>query len=174
MRSSKPYSNATFTKRVDHDGGRHRPSRAPSEPRHCPQCGAVYVKRRWIAATQPGAAAFAQVSQAMICPACDAAAKGFVRGHLRLEGSFVRAHRTEVEALLRNEADRAAEDNPTARIIRWEDGPDGALMVGTTTEHLTERLGHAVHRAFGGKIDYGFSHENKFARAVWRRDDPIP
>lgn len=110
----------------------------------------------------------------MVCPACDAAAKGLVRGHLRLEGSFVPAHRKEIEALLRNEAERAAEDNPTGRIIRWEDGPDGTLVIGTTTEHLTERLGHAIHKAFGGEIDYGFSHENKFARAVWRRDAPTP
>jgi hypothetical protein len=42
--------------------------------------------------------------------------------------------------------------------------------VTTTTEHLVERLGRAVRRAFGGTIDYGFSHGNKFARATWRRD----
>lgn len=174
MRSSKPYSNVTFTKRVDREAGRHRAPKAPREPLHCPQCGAIYVKRRWIAGTRPGTAALAQDSEPKICPACEAAAKGFIRGHLRMEGSFLRTHRAEIEALLRNEASRAAEDNPTARIIRWEDGTKGELTIGTTTEHLTERLGHALHRAFGGEIDYGFSHENKFARAVWRRDEPVP
>jgi hypothetical protein len=174
MRTAKPYTNVTFTKRVDRDAGRHRPSRAPSEPRYCTECGAVYVKRRWIIGTRPGAEALRQEAQASTCPACDAAAKGFIRGHLRLEGSFVQAHRAEIEALLRNEAARAAEDNPTARIIRWEDGTNGSFTIGTTTEHLTERLGHAVRRAFAGEIDYGFSHDNKLARAVWHRDEPVP
>lgn len=173
MRSAKPYTNVTFTKRVDRDAGRHRPSKALTEPRCCPQCGAVYIKRRWIAGTHPGAEALGRNAIATTCPACDASAKGFVRGHLRLEGSFVQMHRAELETLLRNEANRAAEDNPTARIIRWENGPKGSFTVGTTTEHLTERLGHAVHRAFGGHINYGFSHENKFARAVWHRDAPV-
>jgi len=171
MRTSKPYSNATFTKRVDHDGGRHHTRRAPSEPRYCPHCGAVYAKRRWVTGNHPGLVALAPGAISTTCPACAAAATGVARGHLKLEGSFVAAHRLELEALLRNEAGRAAEDNPTGRIMEWKNGPRGTFSVATTTEHLTQRLGHAVHKAFGGQIRYGFSHENKLARAVWRRDD---
>ena len=53
MRSQKPYTNATFTHRVDHEAGRHRPPRAPGEPRVCGTCGAVYRGRRWAPAA-PG------------------------------------------------------------------------------------------------------------------------
>jgi hypothetical protein len=98
-----------------------------------------------------------------------AEAQGTGRGTLRLEGAFVGAHGAELEQLLRNEAARAAEDNPLARIIRWDRSPDG-ILVSTTTEHLVERLGRAVKHAFAGTIDYGFSHANKEAHAVWRRD----
>lgn len=171
MRTTKPYTNATFTKRVDYDGGRHRTKRAPTEPRFCPHCGAVYSKRRWVAGDRPHLIATVPPAISTTCPACAAAATGMVRGHLKLEGAFVGAHRAELEALLKNEADRASEDNPTGRIIRWENGPHGSFSIGTTTEHLTQRLGHAVHRAFGGQVRYGFSHGNKFARAVWHRDD---
>jgi hypothetical protein len=72
--------------------------------------------------------------------------------------------------LLENEAERAGEDNPLARILgrNWE-GTTG-LTVSTTTEHLAERLGHALERAFGGEVTFTFSHENKLARVAWRRD----
>ena len=171
MRTTKPYTNATFTKRVDYDGGRHRTKRAPTEPRYCPHCGAVYAKRRWVAPGHTGLVTLAAPAISTTCPACAAVATGVARGHLKLEGSFVAAHRHELEALLRNEAGRAADDNPTVRIMRWENGPRGSFSIATTTEHLTQRLGHALNRAFGGQIRYGFSHANKFARAVWRRDD---
>ncbi len=47
MRSGKRYSNATFTKRVDHDAGRHRTRRSDPEPAYCQSCGAIWAERRW-------------------------------------------------------------------------------------------------------------------------------
>ena len=44
------------------------------------------------------------------------------------------------------------------------------LLVETTTEHMAQRLGHALSRAFAGKVTYDFSHENKVARVNWHRD----
>ncbi len=32
VRSDKPYTNVTFTKRVDHEAGRHCPPKAQTEP----------------------------------------------------------------------------------------------------------------------------------------------
>ena len=46
MRNNKRYSNATFTKRVDHEAGRHHTRRAVKEPAVCASCGAVYANRR--------------------------------------------------------------------------------------------------------------------------------
>lgn len=170
MRTNKRYSNVPFSKRVDYDGGRHRPSRARKEPLVCRTCGAVYSKRRWIGPTDVRAFLLRAGAHATTCPACDMMKKGLVRGYLRLEGAFVPPHRAELERLLKREAERAAEDNPLGRIVRWDTSRPDSLTVATTTEHLVERLGHAVHRSYGGTIDYGFSHGNKFARATWRRD----
>ena len=50
MRSNKRYTNTTFTKRVDHEAGRHHTKRAAKEPAVCASCGAVYANRRWILA----------------------------------------------------------------------------------------------------------------------------
>jgi hypothetical protein len=171
MRSNKRYSNVTFTKRVDYEGGAHRPPRAPKGALVCKTCGAVYTKRRWVLGSEYRAYLARGTARPAICPACDMQAKGQVGGYLRLEGAFVNPHRAELERLLKREAGRAAEDNPLGRILRLEHDPAGALTVATTTEHLVERLGRAVHRAFGGTIDFGFSHNDKFARATWRRDE---
>jgi hypothetical protein len=95
---------------------------------------------------------------------------GVPSGYVYLEGAFLIAHRDEIERLLRNEAERAGEDNPLARIMLWKEIAPGKLTLSTTTEHLAQRLGHALEKAFDGTVDYDFSHENKLARVSWRRD----
>jgi hypothetical protein len=171
MRTSKPYTNATFTHRVDHDGGRHRQGRAPAEPLVCRDCRAVYTRRRWVAGTSQRARALAGAAREVLCPACQMKHEGNARGFFTLEGGFFTAHRAEIERLLRAEEGRAIEDNPTGRILTWDKSAPAKLTITTSTEHLVERLGHAVQNAYGGKMDYGFSHEDKIARGTWRRDE---
>jgi hypothetical protein len=170
MRSRKPYTNATFTKRVDHEAGRHRPSRVSSEPAVCERCGAVYAKRRWSVANSSSESKHKRrLPKTTVCPACVQQRTGEPRGFVYLDGTFFSVHHEEIEHLLRNEAERAAEDNPLARIMKWNRGEDHKLTVTTTTEHLAQRLGRALEKAFGGATNYDFSHENKLARVTWQR-----
>ena len=173
MPARRKYSNATFTKRVDHEAGRHRPARAISEPAVCKQCGAVYANRRWGAASSTSTKcgnAHSGATQITLCPACKQQRSGEPHGFVFLDGDFFSAHREEIEQLLRNETKRAAEDNPLARTMEFKRGDGHKLTVSTTTEHLAQRLGHALEKAFGGSVHYDFSHENKLARVSWRRD----
>lgn len=170
MRGNKRFTNTTFTKRVDHDGGRHRTGRARSEPATCKRCGAVYANRRWTAAQNTANIQTDQrAMQLTVCPACKQAADGEPRGFVYLDGAFVAGHRKEIENLILNEAKRASEDNPLARILELKEHDGHKLTVTTTTEHLAQRLGHAVEKAFGGEVQYNFSHENKIARVSWQR-----
>jgi len=172
MQSKKPYTNATFTKRVDHEAGRHRPSRALSEPAVCEACGAVYANRRWTAAgsgSEDNERKHLQPAQMTVCPACTQQRTGEPRGFVFLDGSFFVAHHEEIEQLLHNEAERAAEDNPLARIMEWKRDDSHKLTVTTTTEHLAQRLGNALEKAYGGNTHYDFSHENKLARVNCQR-----
>jgi hypothetical protein len=52
----------------------------------------------------------------------------------------------------------------------WEEEKSGRVVVTTTTPHLAQRLGHALEKAFSGRVHYDFSHENPLARVWWRRD----
>ena len=173
MPNKKKYTNATFTKRVDHEAGRHRTLRAASEPQTCQDCGAVYANRRWNAASKEAVSdkrKYSRPSQVTVCPTCMQIRSGEPRGFVYLDGSFSVTHHDEIEQLLRNEAQRAAEDNPLARIMECKRGDGHNFTVTTTTEHLAQRLGHALEKAFGGNIRYDFSHENKLARVNWLRE----
>jgi hypothetical protein len=173
MKTSKPWTNETFTKRVDHEAGRHRPPRTPRGARVCQHCGAVYEKRRWVAAASTRSASLrALAAPALtICPACRMIADQRFGGEVRISGGYVPAHRAAIERLVRNEAARAAEDNPTAAIVSLDRPAPRRLVVRTTTEHLAQRIGHALHKAMHGQVRYRFSHENKFAHVTWTRDE---
>jgi hypothetical protein len=112
----------------------------------------VYLKRRWVLKTDPRAEALATDAEPTLCPACHMKKNHSVGGYLTVTGEFFLQHREEIETLLRREEER------------------DALTVETTTEHLVERLGRALHGAYKGEIDFGFSHGNKFARAQWSRN----
>ena len=173
MRTSKRYSNATITKRVDHEAGRHRTPRALAEPATCTRCGAIYCERRWRSATiarESGKPKPWRPANYVLCPACKQQQEGLPSGFVYLDGAFLAAHREEVERLLRNETERAAANNPLARIMSLLPDKKGRLTVTTTTEHLAERLGRALERAFDGEVRFDFSHENKLARVYWHRD----
>ncbi len=171
MRTSKHYTNTNFTKRVDHAAG-HAPARALAEPCVCKECGAMYLDRRWtLGAADPMSLDHQRWSppQLVTCPACKQIEEGVPGGLVHLEGAFFQAHRDEIERMMKNEAARAAEDNPLARIMKLEEAGENRLTVLTTTEHLAQRLGHALEKAFCGKAEYRFSHENKLTHVYWKR-----
>lgn len=175
MRGNKTFTNTTFTKRVDHLGGEHRPARAIAEPAMCRDCGSIYTKRRWTApgpsseTRKPGKQSHWRPAQTTVCPACKQKNDDQPRGLVFLDGDFFPTHREEIENLLRNEAQRAGDDNVLSRIIDAKEGKGHKLTITTTTEHLAQRLGHALEKTFGGDVQYDFSHENKLARVSWRR-----
>lgn len=172
MRNQKKYTNATFTKRVDHEGGMHRPPRPGVEPAVCEICGAVYADKRWSlrsASIDNDTGRHWKPSRLTICPACTQIRQGIVGGYVSVGGSFLKGHRREIESLLRNEELRELQDNPLSRIMNWRDRKD-RIEIETTNEHIAQRLGNALKRAFDGDVNYDFSHENKVARVTWRRD----
>jgi len=194
-KSVKKYTNEAWTKRVDHEAGRHRTRRAPAEPLVCEVCSDVYSDRRWTIPAvskvrrKPTTIDYAtrewapvkenggkkkrlrsQEPKVVVCPACQRRRAGVPSGFVHLEGAYLNERSEEIRHFLQKEAERAAEDNPLARIMRWETDEKGRPTLATTTEHLAQRLGHALEKAFKGEVRYDFSHENKLAHVYWRRD----
>jgi hypothetical protein len=173
MPNKKSPTNVTFRKRVDHQAGRTLGPRVPGEPQVCRECRSVYLNRRWRALEVTSGKEkpeFWQAVQITICPACKQQHTHIPQGFVYVYGDFFATHCDEIEQLLRNEAARAADDNPLARIMEWERSDIDTLALATTTELLAKRLGRALEKAFSGKVHYDFSHENKLARVRWHRD----
>lgn len=78
-----------------------------------------------------------------LCPACKQQRNGEPRGFVFLNGDFFSAHSEEIEQLLRNEARRAAEDNPF--VDEWDEiqGDRIVIMVGEKPDdHKAHSIGH--------------------------------
>jgi NMD protein affecting ribosome stability and mRNA decay len=171
IKSNKRYTNATYTKRVDHEAGQHHTPRNQTEPAVCTECNAVYRNRRWVQDVpktvkppEPW-----QSARMVVCPACKQKNEGVFGGYVEIDGAFYNAHHDEIEKLLKNEAMRISEKNPLAQIMKLERGKN-KLTITTTTEHLAQRLGRALQKAYCGDVEYDFSDENKLARVKWHRE----
>jgi hypothetical protein len=168
--NEKRYTNQTFTRRVDHDGGTHRPRQKMKGAAHCAACGAVYSNGKWSSKEAAGAGAVEAAGlKPTICPGCYQVENELPGGYLNVTGSFLREHNAEVSNLIANEVREAQDENPLSQVVKQEES-DGKMVVETTTEHLAQRLGHALKRAYAGAVTYDFSHENKVVRVSWHRD----
>ena len=172
MNSTKRYTDQTFTKRVDHEGGARRAAKKLSEPAFCPRCESLYSDGHWLSpsiARENAKHEHWRPATEVICPACKQIENHIVGGYVTMSGGFIVKHHDEIIDLIENEANRAAEDNPLSRVMQLSDSGDRTI-VETTSEHLAQRLGHALNKAYSGEVKYDFSHENKVARVNWHRD----
>ncbi len=171
MRNNKKYTNATFTKRVDHESG-HASKKRISEPAICEKCEAIYVKGRWTfeKSVLENDGFKKDVPLNTVCPACLQIETGIPAGFVYLRGEFLREHQEEIENLLKNEEEKIAHTNPLARIMDFKK-TSKRTTVTTTTEHLAQHFGRVLKNAYGGDVSYDFSHENKLARVYWERDE---
>lgn len=131
----------------------------------CPTCQASYRNGRWTWETPPIG------SYSHVCPACDQIAKGDAGGELHLAGAFLAAHRAEIEACLRNVEAREKREHPLKRIMSILDEED-EVVVRVTDPKLVIQLGHALERAYDGKLELPATTADRSspARGRWRRD----
>jgi hypothetical protein len=167
MRSAAKKYNTNYKKKVDIDRDTFLPRLSPKEIIQCAGCGAFYHRRHWTL-TAPAGITLPIHTHPIYCPACRKIRERRASGELHIAGVGV-GERDEVLRLLRNEEFRAREKNPLERIMRMED-EKGRWKLQTTTEKLAQRLGRSLRKARGGKVDYKWSHNNKFVRVLWDKD----
>lgn len=141
----------------------YRMKRKLREPAQCPDCGAVYRAGHWRWATaEPG-------TYAERCPACHRIHDRFPAGRVTLEGEFLRSHREEVIARVRNCEKAEKREHPLERIMAIEDAEGGGVLVTTTGTHLARRIGVALHDAHKGEVEFHYNREENLLRVLWRR-----
>lgn len=163
--AAKNYNNS-YRRKIDVDRDTFLPRRSPAGIIQCRGCGAFYHRQRW-SLTAPVGFTPAARGRGVFCPACQKIKAHSVSGEVYLHGVAER-DRGEILRLLRNEEAQARDKNPLERIMLLAAAGDG-WRVETTTEKLAQRLGRCLRKARGGKVNYSWSHNNKFVRVVWQQ-----
>jgi hypothetical protein len=138
----------------------YEPRLKPSEPRVCRECGAVYQRGRWCWAVAPPG------SHRVACPACQRAHDHLPAGTLTLTGPFVLSHRDELLAIVANVEAREKSEHPMHRVLAIEQHPESVVVL-TSDLHLPRRIGEALARAHGGKLDASFLEDEYRVLARW-------
>ncbi len=128
------------------------------EPAFCPDCSAVRDNGRWRRGDRPAGA------HEDLCPACRRINDRCPAGNLNLGGNFLKEHRSEIIGLAQNEEQKEKGEHPLHRIIRIEEGDDSIEDI-----HLPRRIGEALHKAYGGSLDFHYEEEAYFLRVKWNR-----
>ena len=137
----------------------------------CPRCGAIYDGHRWV--PDPGEdlkrSAYRKDIERKLCPGDLRLEKRQVEGIVTLKGKFLQSHKREIMNLVKRVAREARKRKVSARIFEIVE-EKGQLIIETTDEHLAERMGKEVEKAFKGDLVIKWQEKDKFARVSWRRD----
>jgi NMD protein affecting ribosome stability and mRNA decay len=135
------------------------------EPSVCPECRAIYREGRW-----QWTESWPERIHQEVCPACHRIKDRYPAGILTLTGAFVQKHKTEILDRVRHLEAEGKKQHPLGRIMAIEEHPE-SVVITTTDIHLPHRIGHALHAAFQGDLDYGYEEETYFIRVNWKREN---
>lgn len=137
----------------------------------CPRCGAVYDGHKWV--PEPDDELVKQVkkksAKSELCPGDLRLEKGQVEGVVTLKGSFMREHKEDILNLIGRVERNGRSRNVAARIYEMTED-DGGFSIETTDEHLAERIGKEVEKAFKGDLEIKWQEKDRFVRVTWQRD----
>ncbi len=134
----------------------------------CSSCGALYRNQHWTLDPKRAEVLEQSGANTVICPACRKIQAKDPAGIVTLSGDYWPEHREEILNLIRREEARGAQVNPIERIMEIRE-EEGKLIIETTMEKLAQRIGHRIHSAHKGVVDYKWSDTNHLVRVAWER-----
>jgi len=134
----------------------------------CSSCGAVYHNQHWNLDQKRAEALTGAGANTVVCPGCRKIQSADPSGIVTLSGNYWLAHEEEILNLVRNEEGRGNGVNPLERIMDIRREGD-TLIIETTKEKLAQRIGHRLHSAHKGTVDYRWSDTNHLVRVYWER-----
>ena len=132
------------------------------DPALCPECGAVYMKGRWIWGEAPREPA------RITCPACRRIADKLPVGRIEMQGGFFNRHHDEIINLVENVERREKADHPMERIMSIQEKQDCAVVT-TTGLHIARRIGTALSNAYNGDMSMRYLDDENSIRVHWTR-----
>lgn len=136
----------------------------------CKKCHAVFQNKRWFY----DEAVYKELSKKketvlIVCSGCKCVEERKVDGAVILRWENIKSHKDEIVNLIRHEEEKEKAKNPLSRIVRI-DIRDGEISLETTTQFLATRIGHAVDKAFCGKLEIQKLPREAFVRVNWMRE----
>ena len=133
------------------------------EPSACRECGAVFTDGRWSWGDP------AETTTTTTCPSCQRIADNVPAGILKLSGSFLADHRSEIVGLIHNVEALEKGEHPLERIMAISEVP-GGLEITTTGVHVARRIGDALGRSYQGDLNFTYGDGEKSIKVSWSRD----
>jgi len=129
------------------------------------ECGAVFRNKRWY--SEEGGAA-SKGGHRLVCPACRRVADKNPAGIVNLKGSYLAAHETEIENLVRNTVQSAGMKHPLGRLMDMSKDKDG-ITITTTDVKLAQKIGREVYKSHGGDLHFRWTDDEDLVRVTWTR-----
>jgi hypothetical protein len=138
-----------------------------TEPTVCARCGAVYLRKSW-RHNHTLTDEMLERRQWGFCPACEQVSRLEGQGRLIIRGSGALERRDLIRQRIENVARRAMRAQPERRIVSFDEisSDGGAIEVLTTSQKLTHRIAHELHKLFGGRASYAWSDDGSLFATV--------
>jgi NMD protein affecting ribosome stability and mRNA decay len=131
----------------------------------CPECHATFMQGKWLWPKNKSN----QNGEEHLCPACRRIRDNFPAGELHATGSYFMAHEREIRNLINRVLREEDKRSPLKRLMRMGNETSG-IWLQLTDDHLTRRIGEALHSAYKGQLDLQYIGEDRFVRLSWHRD----
>lgn len=154
---------------LPHEGRRPRatpPKNPAGEPRKhnakaalvCEECKLIHHAGRWYAGAPP----ISEV-ESSLCPACKRVRDHDPAGEITVPEEFLEI-REELLGMLSNAESAERAEHPLERLMEFEEGPDGSLIVSTTGVHLARAIANKLERRFHRQARFQYAKGETFVR----------
>lgn len=135
----------------------------------CTECRAVHHNKHWYTEDESLKKGLPEHLVETLCPGCSMVERNVWEGTVDITGEFEPAALQEMNNLIANIESECRQDNPASRILSRIDGAS-KIEIKTTSMWLAKRIGKAIEKAYGGKLDVTSLPEKPSVHVRWSKE----